>query len=98
MGITIGGNSCVFFLFVVFSMILAIGGFVIEASGIYLFAKTGEIKFFSLGLVIVGQVLALFGLASCCLRISKWKLLFYNICLTLVFLVDLGATIAFLVD
>ena len=48
-------------------MILALGGFTIEAAGIYLFANTNKVTFFSLGLVIVGQFLALFGLASCCL-------------------------------
>ena len=87
-----------FFIFVLLSMLLALLGFTVEAAGIYLFAVTNSVNFFSLGLVLVGQFLALFGLASCCLRISKWKLLFYNIFLTLLFLFDLAVTVAFWID
>ena len=35
-------------------------------------------------------------MVACCLRISKWKLVFYNLCTSLLFIVDLAATIGFL--
>ena len=93
MGMTIAGNGCLFCFFILFALLLCVMGILYIAMGIWLYVKLKETYVFNIGCVVLGVVIALYSLLACCLRVSKVRLVCFNIGTSIWFLANLAVCI-----
>lgn len=91
------GNQCIYWMFWIANILLALVGIAIVASGIYLFVLTKEPNVFNLSLLGTGLGVLIMAGFSFCLRDSKWRLKLYNIILFVLSAVMLLTTFIFLI-
>ena len=70
-------------------------GLTLAACGIYLFVVINNANVFNVGCTAVGFVLAFFSLFACCLRVSKVRLVLYNMVITLLFLCMVAISVGY---
>ena len=76
-------------------MIMCLMGLTLMAAGIYLFVVIREAMTFNVGATVLGVVIALVSLVSCCLRTSKVRLFLFNFLSNFFCALDIALTVGY---
>lgn len=97
-GLVKEGNTCLFFMFVLFNFFILLSSLGILGCATYLFVITKEANTFNVSFIVVGLLLLLLSLLSFKMRRSIHLMGFYLFILFFVFLFQLIITIVMIVD
>ena len=96
-GLVKEGNTCLFTLFIFFNLFTFLTSLGIVGIAIYLFVITKQANGFNIGFLVVGAVLLIFSAMAFKMRRSIHLMGLYLVILTIIFLVEMIATILLIV-
>ena len=89
----VGGNSCIFCMFLTCNLSLLLVGLASASAGIAACVETGNFSWYSGSFVMLGIFTSLLGVLGHKVRYSIPKLTFHLVCVFVVFVLQLGFTI-----